>query len=120
MFVGRWRPLRVFKCEYYESKPSKMDTPNNKKEESRNSQEHVRPRAEDRADRIWAERNLEKWPSIWRPARAHTKLETRYIEREIESPSGKRVTAKVKVGFTDEGDLTTEDQKTYYALIKQW
>jgi hypothetical protein len=24
------------------------------------------------------------------------------------------------VGFTDEGNLTTEDQKTYYGLIKQW
>ncbi|MGH9696088.1 MAG: hypothetical protein ACRD5Z_18205, partial [Bryobacteraceae bacterium] len=26
----------------------------------------------------------------------------------------------MKVGFTDEGDLTTEDQKTYYGLVKQW
>ena len=24
------------------------------------------------------------------------------------------------MGFTDEGNLTTEDQKTYYGLIKQW
>src|SRR5688572_20012035 len=93
-----------------------MEFLNNKKE---GNEERLRT-AEDRNDRIWAERNLEKWPAIWHPARAHTKLETRHIEREIELPNGKRVSAKVKVGFTDEGVLTTEDQKTYYALIKQW
>src|SRR5438874_25369 len=73
-----------------------------------------------RAEKIRAERNLEKWPGIWQPARANTKLEARHFERELELVDGRRVTARVKVGFTDEGMLTTEDQKTYYALVKHW
>jgi hypothetical protein len=73
-----------------------------------------------RPDRIGAERNLEKWPAIWQPARANTKLEARYFEREIQLVDGRHVKAQVKVGFTDEGMLTTEDQKTYYALVKHW
>ena len=75
---------------------------------------------EKRADRVSAERNIEKWPAIWQPARANFNPEPRYLEREIELANGRRVNAKVKVGFTDEGVLTTEDQKTYYALVKQW
>jgi hypothetical protein len=77
-------------------------------------------RKDEKSDRISAERNLEKWPAIWQPARAHTKLEARHLERELELADGRRVTAKVKIGFTDEGMLTTEDQKTYYALVKHW
>lgn len=30
------------------------------------------------------------------------------------------MTARLKVGYTDRGPLTTEDQKTYYALVKHW
>lgn len=73
-----------------------------------------------RADRISAERNIEKWPAIWQTAKAHLNPEARYFEREIELSDGRRVKSKVKVGFTDDGVLTTEDQRTYYALIKQW
>src|SRR5947209_2600996 len=73
-----------------------------------------------RSNKIWAERNLEKWPGIWQPHRAHTKLEARHFEREIKLLDGRQIKAKVKVGFTDEGMLTTEDQKTYYALVKHW
>jgi len=73
-----------------------------------------------RADRISAERNIEKWPAIWQTAKAHLNPEARHFEREIELADGRRVKSKVKVGFTDEGVLTTEDQRTYYALIKQW
>ena len=73
-----------------------------------------------RADRISAERNIEKWPAIWQTAKAHTNPEARHFEREIELADGRRVKSKVKVGFTDDGVLTTEDQRTYYALIKQW
>lgn len=36
------------------------------------------------------------------------------------SSSGVKITAKLKVGYTDHGALTTEDQKTYYALVKHW
>ena len=35
-------------------------------------------------------------------------------------PDGTRIVAKLKVGFTDEGSLTTEDQRVYYALVKVW
>jgi hypothetical protein len=78
------------------------------------------PERHETPERISAERNLEKWPAIWQPARANTKLEARHLEREIELADGRPVTAKVKIGFTDEGMLTTEDQKTYYALVKHW
>src|SRR5438132_9186728 len=90
-----------------------------KKEKDASEAEPVRA-VEKHSDKIWAERNLEKWPAIWQPARANTKPEARHLERQIELPNGKKVNAKVKVGFTDEGVLTTEDQKTYYALVKQW
>lgn len=73
-----------------------------------------------KSDRIRPERNLEKWPGIWQPARANTKLENRILTRDLELADGRRVTAEVKVGFTGEGMLTTEDQKTYYALVKHW
>jgi hypothetical protein len=79
-----------------------------------------RPKRVSRPDKISVERNLEKWPAIWQPARAHTKLEARQFVREIQLPDGRHVKAQVKVGFTDEGMLTTEDQKTYYALVKHW
>ena len=35
-------------------------------------------------------------------------------------PDGRKVSAEVEVGFTQKGVLTTEDQKTFYALIKIW
>jgi hypothetical protein len=78
------------------------------------------PSEDRKPEKIRAERNLEKWPAIWQPAKAHTKLEARYFERDLTLADGKQVRAKVKVGFTDEGMLTTEDQKTYYALVKHW
>ena len=71
-------------------------------------------------DKIRPELNLEKWPAIWRPAKSNRKPTARILRREATVSGGNRVTAEVKVGFTDEGDLTTEDQKTYYGLIKHW
>lgn len=71
-------------------------------------------------EKIRPELNLEKWPAIWRPAKSNRPPATRTLRRETGFKNGNRVTAEVKVGFTDEGDLTTEDQKTYYGLIKQW
>jgi hypothetical protein len=35
-------------------------------------------------------------------------------------PDGSKAWAEVEVGFTNRGELTTEDQKTYYALVKHW
>jgi hypothetical protein len=71
-------------------------------------------------EKIRPELNLEKWPAIWRPAKSNRPPAARTLRRETGLTNGNRVTAEVKVGFTDEGDLTTEDQKTYYGLIKQW
>jgi hypothetical protein len=70
-------------------------------------------------ERIRPELNLEKWP-IWQPAKSKNPPTRRTITREILLPTGQRVTAQVEVGFTDRGALTTEDQKTYYALVKHW
>ena len=42
------------------------------------------------------------------------------LEREYGAHGGARVHASVEVGYTHLGELTTEDQKTYYALVKQW
>ena len=69
--------------------------------------------------RIYPELNLEKW-SIWQPTNSRTKPKAKILERQIQLPGSSQVMAKVKVGFTDLGVLTTEDQKVYYALIKMW
>jgi hypothetical protein len=71
------------------------------------------------ANKIRVELNLEKWP-IWRPAKSKNPPIRKVIVREIVLPDGNKVTAQVEVGFTDRGDLTTEDQRMVYALIKQW
>ena len=42
------------------------------------------------------------------------------LEREHALKGGGRVRARVEVGFSHLGELTTEDQRTYYALVKQW
>lgn len=70
-------------------------------------------------EKIRPELNLEKW-SIWKPAKSQNAPKARILEREVTLPDGSKMKAKVKVGFTDEGELTTEDRKTYYALVKQW
>jgi len=68
---------------------------------------------------IRPELNLEKW-TIWQPAKSKLAPNERVLRREINLPNGNRVTAEVEVGFTNKGALTTEDQRTYYALIQQW
>lgn len=70
-------------------------------------------------ERIRPELNLEKW-SIWQPAKSQNALKTKILERGITLADGSRVNARVKVAPTTEGALTTEDQKTYYALIRYW
>lgn len=70
-------------------------------------------------EKIRPELNLEKW-SIWQPANSRKPLKARIIEREIALPNGSKVNARVEVGYTQRGTLTTEDQKTYYALVKYW
>jgi hypothetical protein len=70
-------------------------------------------------DRIRPELNLEKWP-IWKPAKSKNPPTRKVITREIPLPNGNKIAAEVEVGFTDRGELNTEDQKTYYALVKHW
>jgi hypothetical protein len=71
------------------------------------------------AEVVRPDRNLERWP-IWEPANSHNAPKARLIQREMRLPDGRRAAAVVKVGFTERGVLTTEDQKTFYALIKLW
>jgi hypothetical protein len=71
-------------------------------------------------ERIRPELNLEKWPAIWQPAKSKNQPVERKLRREVTLTDGKSVVAEVEVGFTNKGTLTTEDQKTYYALIKHW
>src|SRR4051794_28468326 len=69
--------------------------------------------------RIRPELNIEKW-SIWQPANSRSGPQARTLERELPLADGRRVIAKLEVGFTNKGGLTTEDQKVYYALVKHW
>lgn len=88
--------------------PSKPQEGNNKKE--------ITP------DLIRPELNIEKWAGMWRPAHDPTTAtaRVRILEREYPAKDGTRHRAKVEIGFSHLGELTTEDQKTYYALVKQW
>lgn len=70
-------------------------------------------------EKIRPDLNLEKW-SVWQPAKSKLQPKERVIRREIELPNGDKVLAEVEVGFTNKGVLTTEDQKTFYALLKMW
>jgi hypothetical protein len=64
--------------------------------------------------------NIEKWAGLWRPAHDATAAKVRILEREYRGRDGVRHRAKVEIGFSHLGGLTTEDQKTYYGLVKQW
>ena len=44
----------------------------------------------------------------------------RILERETPLRHGGSVKARVEIGYTHLGELTTEDQRTYYALVKHW
>ncbi len=67
--------------------------------------------------------NLDKW-QIWQPAKSRKKGAIR-IERTIKNDNGDRVEHVVEIGSVQYLDkelevLTTDDQKTYYALIRNW
>src|ERR1039457_1113363 len=74
------------------------------------------------SDLIRPELNMEKWAGMWRPAYHPTTAtaRVRILEREYPAKDGTRLRAKVEIGFSHLGGLTTEDQRTYYALVKQW
>jgi hypothetical protein len=83
------------------------------------TEKQKRSRSPELPEKIRPERNLERW-SLWQPANSRRKPKARIFRREIPLAGGDRIVATVKVGFTDEGALTTEDQKTYYALVMLW
>jgi hypothetical protein len=68
---------------------------------------------------ISAERNLEGWP-LWQPADSRAKPKARIVQREMKLEDGKQVVASVEIGYTQLGMLSTEDQKTFYAIVKLW
>lgn len=69
------------------------------------------------ARKIRAELNLEQW-SIWLPAKSKNDPKPRVLTKEITLENGDKITAQVEISVTARGALTTEDQRTYYALIK--
>lgn len=73
-----------------------------------------------RPEKIRVELNVEKWPALWRPAKSKGAPKVRTFEREFSTDQGIRGTSKLEVGFTQFGTITTEDQKMFYALIRQW
>ncbi len=68
---------------------------------------------------IRPELNLEQW-QIWLPAKSKLRPEPRLLEKTIKTESGETIQASVEIGLSYRGTLTTEDQKTYYALIELW
>jgi len=73
-----------------------------------------------KSEKIRVELNIEKWPGIWQPAKGHTRHALRTLERQVEVKGEGRAISKLLIGFTELGTLTTEDQKMFYALIRQW
>ena len=63
---------------------------------------------------------MEKWPAMWQPAKSQNKPSVRVLERQVQTEDGNTTVSQLEVGFTQHGTLTTEDQKMFYALIKQW
>src|SRR6185295_13639026 len=80
---------------------------------------------EPKPERIRAELNIEKWPAIWHPthSKIHSKdnTQSRTLERESAGLDGTKTVSKVTINPIPQlGDLTTDDQRTLYALIKHW
>jgi hypothetical protein len=88
--------------------PATADTTGTKQKKQNTLDRRVRP-----------ELNLDKWP-IFRPAKSKNPLRPRILQREITLPDGRTINAKVEIAPTTRGELTTEDQKTLYALVKHW
>lgn len=67
--------------------------------------------------RVRSELNLEQW-SIWLPSNSNREPAPRVLTREITTESGQKVMAEVEIAASRKGTLTTEDQRTYYALVE--
>ena len=70
-------------------------------------------------EKIRPELNIEKW-SIWQPTNSRAAPKARKLEREFALPDGRKIVAKVEMVPTTRGNLTTEDQRVYYALVRFW
>jgi hypothetical protein len=80
---------------------------------------------EPKPEKIRAELNIEKWPAIWNPthSKIHSKhsVQSRTLQRESTGPDGTKTISQVTINpIAQLGDLTTDDQRTLYALIKHW
>lgn len=69
------------------------------------------------ARRVRSELNLEKW-SIWLPSNSNRDPAPRVLTREIRGENGQKTIATVEITASRKGTLTTEDQRTYYALVE--
>jgi hypothetical protein len=69
------------------------------------------------ARRVRSELNLEQW-SIWLPSNSNRDPAPRVLTREITTGEGQKVRAEVEIAASRTGTLTTEDQRTYYALVE--
>ncbi len=69
------------------------------------------------ARRVRSELNLEQW-SIWLPSNSNRDPAPRVLTRELEGANGQKVIAEVEIAASRKGTLTTEDQRTYYALVE--
>ncbi len=70
------------------------------------------------ARRVRSELNLEQW-SIWLPANSNRDPAPRVLTKETKSATGQTAFAEVEITASRKGTLTTEDQRTYYALVEQ-
>jgi hypothetical protein len=69
------------------------------------------------ARRVRSELNLEKW-SIWLPSNSNRDPKPRVLTREVKGDHSQKMIAEVEITASRKGTLTTEDQRTYYALVE--
>jgi hypothetical protein len=69
--------------------------------------------------KVRAELNLEQW-SIWQPSNSKNEAKPRTLRKEFLDENQNKISAQVEIPTTPRGTLTTEDQRTYYGLIKLW
>lgn len=75
----------------------------------------------DDIDIVRPELNLEKWFAIWTPAQSRGKAKLRILEKKKIGEDGSFTLQKVTIDPSLQyGNLTTEDQKTWYALLYLW
>ena len=74
----------------------------------------------EKIDKVRAELNIERWPGIWQPAKSKSRRQLRVLERQLTMQDGSTMVSRVEISFNHLGTLTTEEQKMFYALLKQW